>query len=54
MRSIERPQPLALTEIRAWLNENGEKGARRRSLFTAIRTLDRVWRQAFIEDTNYE
>lgn len=54
MRSVERPQPLAIAEIRGWLSENGERGARRRALFHAIRTLDRVWRKTFIEDTNYE
>jgi len=53
MSSVSRPQPLAITEIRAWLNENGERGARRRALFQGIRVLDRVWRSTTIDVQRY-
>lgn len=53
MSSVSRPQPLAITEIRAWLAENGERGARRRALFQGIRVLDRVWRSTTIDVQRY-
>jgi hypothetical protein len=49
MRTLERPQPIEIAEVRGWLSEMGERGARRRFLFSSIRTLDRVWRKAWAE-----
>lgn len=53
MTSVVRYQPLAIVEIRAWLAEHGERGARRRALFDGIRVLDRVWRSTTLAAQEY-
>lgn len=53
-RVIERPQPVQVSEVAAYLDELGISGDARIERLEQARILDRVWRNKWHERRSYE